>query len=498
MTSSKSFRATLLPSSFSRSSIRSHSHNGSSDSKATSDSDSSRRKTPPEPLAPAVKPADGPPKSLEPVVERRDDAERPPSRRNQKSKPWSTRISSLIPSLTLQTDHRPMSIQRKPIGALAPPNEPPPPPPPPPSTSFDAPLFEDPRLPEPLSPPYMAAPLDAPPPPPSGPPPGPPPPPPQQPLYSVAESTSPSSVAGDSSTVFESAQSDTSSLPYPQHSPPQPPQSKVYPAPDPETLAMSSQISLLVMQQSDIISPVDYTMPPPHINDPIPPSPSVYSAPDTPQVDNDVPVPSLPALGGFDFETQLHAHPVIMDPIPPSPEPARTTFTIAEALEENVAANFDLVDDNQASIGLGVTSGEGTESSIARQRSMSYSERQDSLPPLQALKTRSTAPLPEPRGRSVSARVNSTIMEGSRMSMSMSTTNLRPISSINQSPTRRKLRRSWMPGRSRSSSMDANANKMAAWVMSDGSKAEYNTAFLTNGEKVNCLSTSNLNTVENN
>ncbi|KAL7900087.1 hypothetical protein HDV63DRAFT_370323 [Trichoderma sp. SZMC 28014] len=471
MTSSKSFRATLLPSSFSRSSTRSH-QNGSSDSKATSDSDSSRRKTPPEPLAPAVKPADGPQKSLEPVVERRDDTERPVSRRNQKSKPWSTRISSLIPSLTLQTDHRPMSIQRKPVGAFAPPNEPPPPPPPPPS--FDAPLFEDPRLPEPLNAPYMAAPLDAPPPPP----PGPPPPIPQQPLYSVAESTSPSSVAGDSSTVFESAQSDTSSLPYPQHSPPQPPQSKVYSAPDPETPAVSSQISLLVMQQSDIISPIDNSIPPPHINDPIPPSPSVYSAPDTPQVDSDVPVPPLPALGGFDFETHLQSKPVIMDPIPPSPEPARTTFTIAEALEENVAANPDLADINR-------TSGEGAESSVARQRSKSYSERKDSLPPLQVLKSRSTAPLPEPRGRSVSARVNSTIMEGSRMSMSTSTTNLRPISSINQSPTRRKLRRSWMPGRSRSSSMDANhANKMAAWVMSDGSKAEYNTAFLTNGEKV--------------
>lgn len=485
MTSSKSFRATLLPSSFSRSSTRSH-QNGSSDSKATSDSDSSRRKTPPEPLAPAVKPADGPQKSLEPVVERRDDTERPVSRRNQKSKPWSTRISSLIPSLTLQTDHRPMSIQRKPVGAFAPPNEPPPPPPPPPS--FDAPLFEDPRLPEPLNAPYMAAPLDAPPPPP----PGPPPPIPQQPLYSVAESTSPSSVAGDSSTVFESAQSDTSSLPYPQHSPPQPPQSKVYSAPDPETPAVSSQISLLVMQQSDIISPIDNSIPPPHINDPIPPSPSVYSAPDTPQVDSDVPVPPLPALGGFDFETHLQSKPVIMDPIPPSPEPARTTFTIAEALEENVAANPDLADINR-------TSGEGAESSVARQRSKSYSERKDSLPPLQVLKSRSTAPLPEPRGRSVSARVNSTIMEGSRMSMSTSTTNLRPISSINQSPTRRKLRRSWMPGRSRSSSMDANhANKMAAWVMSDGSKAEYNTAFLTNGEKVNCLSTPDLNTDENN
>ncbi|GFP58036.1 hypothetical protein TASIC1_0009037300 [Trichoderma asperellum] len=382
MTSSKSFRATLLPSSLSRSSFRSHSHNGSSDSKATSDSDTSRRKTPPEPLAPALKPADGPQKSLEPVVERRDEAERPPSRRNQKSKPWSSRISSLIPSLTLQTDHRPMSIQRKPVASLAPPNEPPPPPPPPPTTSFDAPLFEDPRLPEPLNPPYMAAPLDAPPPPPSGPPPGPPPPPPQQPLYSVAESTSPSSAAGDS-TVFESAQSDTSSLPYPQHSPPQPPQSKVYPAPDSEAPAVSSQISLLVMPQSDIISPIDNnTNIPPHINDPIPPSPSVYSAPTTPAAGADVPVPALPPLG-FNFDIQPLANPVIMDPIPPSPVPERTTFSIAEALEENVAANPDQVDSNRNSVGLSVASSEGHDNDTARPRSRSYSERKDSLPPMQ-------------------------------------------------------------------------------------------------------------------
>lgn len=238
------------------------------------------------------------------------------------------------------------------------------------------------------------------------------------------------------------------------------------------------------MPQSDIVSPIDNTNLPPRINDPIPPSPSVYSAPITPAVDYDVQIPAFPAHG-FNFDTQLQANPVIMDPIPPSPVPERSTFSIAEALEENVAADPDLADNNRNSIGLGVTSSESDESSIARQRSMSYSERKDSLPPMQVLKTRQTAPLPEPRGRSVSARVNSTIMEGSRMSMSMAATNLRPISSINQSPTRRKLRRSWMPGRSRSNSIDANhANKMAAWVMSDGSKAEYNTAFLVNGDKV--------------
>ncbi|KAM0258414.1 hypothetical protein ACHAQJ_003891 [Trichoderma viride] len=485
MTSSKSFRATLLPSSLSLSSFRSHSHHGS-DSKPKSDSDSSLRKTPNENgQPPALQPADGPQKSLEPVVERSPDAERPTSRmRNQKSKPWSSRISSLIPSLTLQTtDQRPMSIQRKPIAVMASPNEPPPPPPPPPqhpAASFDAPLApldNPPHLPAPLDPPHLPAPFDPPPPPPSGPP---PPPPPQPALYSVAESTSPSSVAGDGSTIFESdhQQSDTSSLPYPRHSPPQPPQSKVYPAP--ETPAVASQISLLVMPQSEIISPLDDADLLRQATEPMPPSPSLYSAPNTPAVDHDVPVPALPPLG---VDAHLQINPVIMDPTPPSPVPETTAFSIAGVLHESTGSNHSLVGNNRNSFGQDMPLNGGLEDSANRPRSMSYSERNDSLPPMQGLKTRQTAPLPEPRGRSVSARVNSTIMEGgSRLSTS---TNLRPMSTINQSPTRRKLRRSWMPGRSRSNSMDANhANNMEAWVMSDDTKVEYNTAFLKNGEKV--------------
>ncbi|EHK17476.1 uncharacterized protein TRIVIDRAFT_112703, partial [Trichoderma virens Gv29-8] len=340
-------------------------------------------------------------------------------RAKSKPKPWSTRISSLIPSLTIQTtDQRPMSIQRKPIANMAPPSQPPPPPPPPPApaASFDPPTdFFDPSPANSFDTP--PAPLDPPPPPPSGP----PPPPPQPPLYSVAESTSSSSMADDSPTLFESdhQHSDTSSFPPPQHSPPMPPKAQVF-YPSSETPTVSSQISLLVMPQSDIISPLDEADVTPQIMDPTPPSPSVYSATNTPV------------------------------------NPFR------QSLPPNGSGNVDI--------------------NINRQRSISYSERKDSLPPMQGLRTRQTAPLPEPRGRSVSARVNSTLIDGSRLSTS---TNLRPVSGVSQSPTRRKLRRSWMPGRSRSNSMDANhGNNLAAWVISEDNKTEYNPAFLKNGEKV--------------
>ncbi|KAF4123410.1 hypothetical protein GMORB2_6111 [Geosmithia morbida] len=62
-----------------------------------------------------------------------------------------------------------------------------------------------------------------------------------------------------------------------------------------------------------------------------------------------------------------------------------------------------------------------------------------------------------------------------------------PSEAVGQSPSRGRLRRSFMPGlRSRSASGDAasSANKQTAWVVSDGSKADYNPAFLKNGEKV--------------
>ncbi|KAL7935329.1 hypothetical protein V8C35DRAFT_299175 [Trichoderma chlorosporum] len=382
----------------------------------------------------------------------------------------------------MTSNQRPMSIQRKPVTGMAPPSQPPPPPPPPPAAaSLDLPTDTFDHYPANTfdAPP---APFDPPPPPPSGPPP--PPPPSQPPLYSVAESTSSSSLAGDSPTLFESdhQQSDTSSFPCPRHSPPMPPKAQVYRSSEPPEVA--SQISLLIMPQSDIISPLDEADVIPHIMDPTPPSPSVYSATNanTPVAGHDVPVPALPVID-FDspIDSQFRVNPIIMDPIPPSPKPEQSSFGV---IDEIVGSNRTSAEHSEDSFRQGPPPyGNGNaETNVNRQRSISFTERQDSLPPMQGLRTRQTAPLPEPRGRSVSARVNSTLIDGSRLSTS---TNLRPVSGISQSPTRRKVRRSWMPGRSRSNSMDANnGHNLAAWVISDDNKTEYNPAFLKNGEKV--------------
>ncbi|KAI6785615.1 uncharacterized protein J7T54_005949 [Emericellopsis cladophorae] len=58
-----------------------------------------------------------------------------------------------------------------------------------------------------------------------------------------------------------------------------------------------------------------------------------------------------------------------------------------------------------------------------------------------------------------------------------------------QSPSRGRLRRSWLPGggRSRSNSVDVHGkgpNTPQAWVLTDGTHAEYNPLLLRNGEKV--------------
>ncbi|KAH6608657.1 hypothetical protein Trco_002003 [Trichoderma cornu-damae] len=254
--------------------------------------------------------------------------------------------------------------------------------------------------------------------------------------------------------------------------------------PSPEAPAVASQVSLLAMPQPEAMSPLDHvgyqTNFNPGMADPAPPSPSVYSESIAPTVDLDMPGPAVPPINLA--SAQLRAKPVIMDPIPPSPEPETTTFSIAAALDESAGSGHGLADSSGYPFGQGTAPSGSVENNADRPRSISFSERKDSLPPMLGSKGRQAGPLSEPRGRSVSARVSSTVVDGSRLSTS---SNLRPVSGISQSPSRRKLRRSWMPGRSRSSSMDANhANSLAAWIMSDDNKAEYNTAFLRSGEKV--------------
>jgi hypothetical protein len=65
----------------------------------------------------------------------------------------------------------------------------------------------------------------------------------------------------------------------------------------------------------------------------------------------------------------------------------------------------------------------------------------------------------------------------------------RSNASNSQSPTRGRVRRSWMPGgRSRSNSGEVGQkHAMQAWVMTEESTSEYNTTFLKNGEKVSTV-----------
>lgn len=92
----------------------------------------------------------------------------------------------------------------------------------------------------------------------------------------------------------------------------------------------------------------------------------------------------------------------------------------------------------------------------------------------------------QPKGRSVSAQPPVNRVDSAPV---VSATGSRPGSSNgSQSPTREserrgRLRRSWLPGaRSRSHSRDVSKAKSGAWIL--GQNQDYNTTFLTSGEKV--------------
>lgn len=107
--------------------------------------------------------------------------------------------------------------------------------------------------------------------------------------------------------------------------------------------------------------------------------------------------------------------------------------------------------------------------------------------------TRRPSPSPEPRGRSTSAHPppsRGSQLEAPPLPPSTSRPSSQQSSDGNQSPvhgeSRGRLRRSWMPGgRSRSNSHDLGRPETSgAWIISSEKQAEYNTAFLLNGDKV--------------
>ncbi|KAM0564204.1 hypothetical protein ACHAPJ_000413 [Fusarium lateritium] len=197
---------------------------------------------------------------------------------------------------------------------------------------------------------------------------------------------------------------------------------------------------------------------------------------------------SIPTRSSNSLEMgQASPNPQIMAPIPPSPEVQRATMTPQEPNMPPPPIPTSPSENLHHSGGGKLRK----ENPAARPRSGSLqhtpsNSQEDSI---QALKTRQTSPAPD-RGRRASSVQSPNNRADKTKSRIVSTPlSIRPSSSkgdVSQSPTRGRLRRSWLPGgRSRSNSMDvSNTNTSTAWVLSDDTQAEYNASFLKNGEKV--------------
>ncbi|KAJ4130989.1 hypothetical protein NW768_006528 [Fusarium equiseti] len=196
---------------------------------------------------------------------------------------------------------------------------------------------------------------------------------------------------------------------------------------------------------------------------------------------------SIPTRGSDSLDDQLSPNPQIMAPIPPSPEVHRATMSPQEPNMPPPPIPTSASDN--------LHNGGGKlrkENPAARTRSGSLNHAPSNSfggGEIQALKTRTTSPAPD-RGRRASSVQSPNNRNSNTKSRIVSTPlAIRPGSSkgeASQSPTRGRLRRSWLPGgRSRSNSIDvSNANTSTAWVLSDDTQAEYNASFLKNGEKV--------------
>jgi hypothetical protein len=181
---------------------------------------------------------------------------------------------------------------------------------------------------------------------------------------------------------------------------------------------------------------------------------------------------------------QPSPNPQIMAPIPPSPEMHRAVLAPQEPMVPPPPPPTAPVEH---------TGKLRKENPDARRRSGSLQHiANGGEPPVQGLKKRTTSPAPD-RGRRSSSVQSPTVRNSNSKSRVVSTPlSIRPSSSkgdVSQSPTRGRLRRSWLPGgRSRSNSVEvSNANDSSAWVLSDDTRAEYNVSLLKNGEKVGCI-----------
>ncbi|CAI6095628.1 unnamed protein product, partial [Clonostachys chloroleuca] len=199
------------------------------------------------------------------------------------------------------------------------------------------------------------------------------------------------------------------------------------------------------------------------------------------------PSPPPPVTTGFHDTNQSNAtlsSPQIMAPIPPSPELKHPTLATQEPAAKAGTQRISpppldplQVDDLPRLGNLNSSRRSSLEKAAANNQSSSTlymlanesrgrrSVSAQAQSPAQATNRTSTFPI---KHGSVSSPVDGT--------------------STSQSPSRGRMRRSWLPGgnRSRSTSVDGGkkGNKAYAWVMSDDTQAEYNTNFLRHGEKV--------------
>ncbi|KID66756.1 choriogenin Hminor, partial [Metarhizium hybridum] len=410
MTTSKSFRASMLPSSLSFPSFRSTSNtdcnaNSNSNSHPSPDPEKSKRRSlwhkgtthlpmrrplPARDLkeesksatattpAPAATNLTKEQREQQGQQEQRDPspAQPLPNPHFQKSPSWGLRLSSLVPLLTPDTaDTHPVSVNRKPVAAnmIPPPQTPPPPP------------------------------------------------------YVASEAEDERSGSRSRTTTSVEASGSAEAAVHPQESP-------------------RAQIRAQIR-----------TVPP-------------------------IPESEPPEVPEFAISFSTHQTPEILAPIPPSPDSRHAALTKQKpAIQPDtwrVSGAADNENESQKQAKL--------QKDNYKPRPRRNSLFQPKLPEPQPgnIYPRQMSPNPESRGRrSVSGQMS--LAPSGSVSLAP---NSRSASSHDgsQSPTRAKLRRSWLPGgaRSRSNSEVTNGVKPEAWILSEDTHAEYNPSFLKNGEKV--------------
>lgn len=405
MTSSKSSRSSIMPSSLSLSTLRSSTHTTDHDpgSRSASSSISSkgnklRRKSGIDILSnPSQRTTRSPERQVSPTRKEQAPGEPVPLRAlDRKARTWSNRISTFLPSLTTSdTDSQQTgSVRRKPVGSS----------------------------------------ISSPPPPDSAPPP-----------YYLVDPNSPQSPPRNESTMSPT----------------------LSPAMSPDT-------------SSPILPPRPYSG---HAQR------SSTSSMPPPLIETQIPTSS--------FSTQQPSHPQIMAPTPPSPEVRRATLLKQEpaaraGTQRSSTSTTDSSPTDNSSVRQGRLQKENTEN-----RSRRNSLQQPKIGQAHAdLQTAVSGQPVEQRGRRIASAQTSLSLQDlkpSRISsLPLGASTASPSDGGSQSPSRGRLRRSWLPGgRSRSNSVDVTGkggqSSSFAWVMSDDTQAEYNPSFLKNGEKVSCM-----------